>query len=51
MNIARFAVDLDQPLSIGNGAELTAHDGCHLTHVGSIFMAGQVIDRIPGFKR
>ncbi|HLZ03203.1 MAG TPA: acyltransferase family protein [Bradyrhizobium sp.] len=33
-----------------NGSELTAFDGGHLTHAGSIFMAGQVIDRLLDFK-
>lgn len=33
-----------------NGSELTAFDSGHLTHAGSIFMAGQVIDRILDFK-
>ena len=33
-----------------NGSELTAFDTGHFTHAGSIFMAGQVIDRILDVK-
>jgi peptidoglycan/LPS O-acetylase OafA/YrhL len=34
-----------------NGSELTAYDPGHFTHAGSIFMTGQIIDRILDFKR
>jgi hypothetical protein len=34
-----------------NGSVLTAFDTGHLTHAGSIFLAGQVINRILDFKR
>ena len=33
-----------------NGSELTAYDPGHFTHAGSIFMAGQIIDRILDAK-
>ncbi|WP_316190126.1 acyltransferase family protein [Bradyrhizobium sp. SZCCHNS2096] len=33
-----------------NGSELTAFDTGHFTHAGSIFMAGQIIDRVLAFK-
>jgi len=32
-----------------NGSDLTAYDTGHLTHPGAIFIAGQVLDALPGF--